>query len=393
MPVEEFEYNRPRDCVDTLRLSERAAMAVFSQLDENGGVSSSAELRQDERVTYHRQDGLVVEMTHPGGSRAYYIVRPRNLSRNGLAFLHGGFVYTDTATVVMLIRSDGRRVRVPGRVLRCRHVRGNIHEIGLRFDEPIRMSDFVAGYRDEAEDQRTRTTPDQHFLGRVMVIDDAIDDRDILGFWLGDMGLKTKLHGDLKQARKQLQISMVDLVLVDSELENESAGRILRHLRATGYPGPVVAITSDDDPALMDQLVETGYGAVLTKPVGWQDLAMLLSCYLRRSERVETHGEYLLSQLWANHQLRPLIRQFLGRLLDHCDQIERAITENAEQSIKLCRDLKGTSGNYGYPTISAKADELARRLQDQSGLNEVKQSMTQLHALCVSACQVRQQAG
>jgi hypothetical protein len=60
-----------------------------------------------------------------------------------MSLLHGKFVYDGTLCVAGLKALDGQLVPVRGKVMWCRLIAGRIHEIGIQFEEPIDLDDFV----------------------------------------------------------------------------------------------------------------------------------------------------------------------------------------------------------------------------------------------------------
>ncbi len=85
--------DKKRECVDSIRLSQQEQEEVLTALDSQTESPGVAELRCDERISYRKPGGVVVTLAHPGGTVAHFIVRPRNLSRFGIGFLHGGFLH------------------------------------------------------------------------------------------------------------------------------------------------------------------------------------------------------------------------------------------------------------------------------------------------------------
>ena len=130
-----------RKCVDSLRISEEEQRAIVAELESACRTPRAADKRRARRYRYSVREGLRVEVE---GARAAFVVRPRNLSTGGVSVLHGSFLYPGTGCAVTLRAIDGRQVRVPGRVVRCRCVRGRVHEVGVQFDDPIRVEDFLA---------------------------------------------------------------------------------------------------------------------------------------------------------------------------------------------------------------------------------------------------------
>jgi hypothetical protein len=135
------------NCIDTLRLSAKdwdQVQALLETARDNGGFGH-CDQRREPRFPYRLDSSVLVEVMHPGGSRVRYLVRPRNLSRSGLGFLHGNFIYTGTRCVVMLMTHDGAAVPCTARVVRCRHIQGKVHGVGIKFDRALgSLDDFLS---------------------------------------------------------------------------------------------------------------------------------------------------------------------------------------------------------------------------------------------------------
>lgn len=129
--------------LDTLRISEREALALLAQMDQQTESVDQAERRGGDRRTYRQVVEMVAQIVHPGGGTQNYLVRARNLSATGLGFLHGSFLHNHTGVILLMRTLAGQTVRVPGKVVRCRFLSGKVHEIGVRFAKPIDPQAFV----------------------------------------------------------------------------------------------------------------------------------------------------------------------------------------------------------------------------------------------------------
>lgn len=129
--------------IETLRLTPREHEALVRALEAREKSEGRTQERKAERWSYHRPDGLVLRIQQPGGDAMDFLVRPRNLSTGGLGFLHGGFVYPGSICIVTLVSHDGSNVVARGKVVRCACVTGRIHDIGVQFDAPIEIDNFV----------------------------------------------------------------------------------------------------------------------------------------------------------------------------------------------------------------------------------------------------------
>ena len=134
---------------DILRISVREAAEVLDRIDRDAVRYSGQERRKASRQSCRGMSRSPVLLEgEPIGNRTYALY-PRNISSLGMSLLHGKFVYDGTACVVGLQTLDGQVVPVRAHVVHCRLITGRIHELGVRFDEPIELADFLTqeGFR------------------------------------------------------------------------------------------------------------------------------------------------------------------------------------------------------------------------------------------------------
>ncbi|MEW6252019.1 MAG: PilZ domain-containing protein [Planctomycetota bacterium] len=141
--------NALQAAVDALRISDAEYRAILAQLDSSPRPARVNELRAAKRYPYTPQSGLDVMLQ---GRNTRYVVRGRNVSSSGIAFLHGDLVSPGTACTLELPTPDGGAVPVEGHVVRCRCVSGRIHEIGVQFEQPLEVEHLLqpAGAREDA---------------------------------------------------------------------------------------------------------------------------------------------------------------------------------------------------------------------------------------------------
>jgi hypothetical protein len=132
-----------QEFVDTLRITKREWLTLLSQLEREATQRIGQEKRRDQRKRYRAMTAMLIQMVHPGGSRITYLVRSRNLSRSGFGFLHGGYLHSNTRCNLTLTAHDGTPRPVAGKVVRCRHLQGKVHEVGIKFDKPININEFT----------------------------------------------------------------------------------------------------------------------------------------------------------------------------------------------------------------------------------------------------------
>ncbi|NOX60006.1 MAG: hypothetical protein GXP29_14265 [Planctomycetes bacterium] len=128
--------------VDPLRASNEdvaAAMNDLLQQQENSDLGEE----EDPRYQFDSKITLQVELRQPGGSTSRLLVRPQYMSKKGMGFLNGGFVYPGSTCRMQLDTLDGEKLRVNGTVRHCQCVRGKVHCVGVQFDSEVDPAYFI----------------------------------------------------------------------------------------------------------------------------------------------------------------------------------------------------------------------------------------------------------
>jgi CheY-like chemotaxis protein len=378
--------------IDALRLTDAQRQALFSNMEDWVGDYRGVELRDNDRLPYRSQAGLVLKLYHPGGSVIDYLVRPRNISRHGLGFLHGSYLHVDSRCQVNLRTKSGELLSMSGRVCRCRHVQGRVHEVGMRFDQPVDVSLFADNCVTVAEgDQASSELP--KLRGRLLYVEDVKDEQELLEYHLKRLGVECRVVAHPQEAMRQLADHDFSLVMTAMELPGMSGAELAQAIRQAGYTGPIIATTADATEQVQQQALDGGCTAVLGRPYRFDQLVALLGDHLESADTVPETGDCMISEYWSDPQMRPMIVKYVGRLEDQMQTLRRWIDQDptADALRKGVLDLKGTSGGYGFPKISEAADQLLHLLHDQAGEDQLLGQLDQLTALVQAAVRVRQE--
>ena len=128
---------------DILRLSVNQIAELRGLIDQRAHRDIDRERRQERRVPFRPSVRVGVLLENEPKGRRTYALAPRNISCTGISLLHGKFVYGGTNCVVGLVALDAQVVPTRGKVIWCRLITGRVHELGVQFDEPIDVSEFV----------------------------------------------------------------------------------------------------------------------------------------------------------------------------------------------------------------------------------------------------------
>jgi hypothetical protein len=91
------------------------------------------EARRAARLTYRSLEVCVEVLNIRGEVLFGFCVPTRNISATGIAFLHKQMLTPGAKLHVDIPLLDERSIKVCARVMRCRHITGMVHEVGVEF--------------------------------------------------------------------------------------------------------------------------------------------------------------------------------------------------------------------------------------------------------------------
>ncbi|MGH3974527.1 MAG: response regulator transcription factor [Pseudonocardiaceae bacterium] len=117
--------------------------------------------------------------------------------------------------------------------------------------------------------------------GAILVVDDDVMVRDVVGRYLGRAGYHVTVAGDGEQALRVVETAPPDLVVLDLMLPGLPGLEVCRRLRAEG-PVPVVMLTALGEEEDRIAGLELGADDYITKPFSPRELVLRVASVLRR---------------------------------------------------------------------------------------------------------------
>ncbi len=114
-------------------LSRDQIQDLLDRLDEAICDAGDVEHRRGPRRAYRSVDVLVQLLNARQEVDSEYRVATRNLSAGGLAFLHRQVLSAGRQLFIVIPLLHGQSLHIVAEVIRCRHVDGMMHEIGVKF--------------------------------------------------------------------------------------------------------------------------------------------------------------------------------------------------------------------------------------------------------------------
>ncbi|MEO2047739.1 MAG: ATP-binding protein [Pirellulales bacterium] len=236
---------------------------------------------------------------------------------------------------------------------------------------------------------------------RILVVEDTPDTQELLALFLQDAGAYVRLasnglEGVTEAVEAKRSGSPYDLILMDMRLPGLDGYAATGRLRNEGLRCPIIALTAyamkDDKQTCLD----AGCNAYLTKPL---DLCVLfetieqllpeITCQIPQDP--EGLLQPFISEKVADSQFKPLLEKYLSRLPGMLDQLQMA--RHGEELDELCtvvHRLRGTAANYGFPQITAIADNCETALRSHpTSQHHLNKSLDLLESLVSMAIETQ----
>lgn len=265
---------------NTLRLNPTQLLDVWNRLDR---IQSDEQRTRRQFVRWpFRRASVTLHLTYPGMATAEICVACRNLSRQGLAVLHRAFVHPGTRCTVWLPHPDGRQRAVTGQVVWCLHRTSMIHEVGIAFDQPIDVHEFVPLDPLDNWTGLEQVNPEQ-LAGMLLHADPSLSDRRVVRHYLKQTQVRVCETESVSQTQAHLHEGW-DLIICDWSLVEGT--NLLADIRQWSR-APVIVTVPNALRANRQVLLSVPADAFLTKPLEYRRLLLGVAEFLivRRGSR------------------------------------------------------------------------------------------------------------
>lgn len=367
---------------NTVRMKATDLQKLHEELEaaSQGGTHARKCIRLD-----YLQMSVRVEMHQTGGTSIALQYAARNISSDGLGILHNAYVHPGTRCVIHLKHRDGREVPVEGTAVRCRHVRGLIHEVGLRFKTPVNVRDFLNV--DPMEGSFTLEHVDPKKLkGSLLHVDDSAMDRRLLRHYLAETGLNVVSVETAKAALERVE-EQFDAFVVDNDLSDMTGVELVETLRARGVAAPIIMLTADTRSITKEGARNAKVSAVIPKPTSKGLMLQALAEFLIIDNTGETEtGGAVVTTLAPTDPTFKFVPEFIEELKRFAEKINTAVnTEDVVAARRVCYQLKGAAPALGFSTIGEAAQAAMLMLDKHNSVTDGGKQLRSLVSLCTRA--------
>lgn len=199
--------------------------------------------------------------------------------------------------------------------------------------------------------------------GEVLLADDIPDNQALLSLYIKKSGANITVVGNGKLALIAAMKKKYDLIFMDMQMPVLDGISAVRLLREKGYTHPIVALTANAMIEDKQACLAAGCDDFVSKPIDRELFYAVLQRYLKPAEEQQQNIDPIVSTvLDSEPELADLIEKYVKNLTGVSATLQ-ALTESGswDELKKQAHDIKGTSGNYGFPALS----ELAREMEAQ----------------------------
>ncbi len=367
---------------NTLGLTGNELDAILNHLDASSGTGANHR-RQSARLEF-RHDSVGVDIVQPGGGQTHINVACRNLSRTGLGFLHSAYIHVGTSVVLTLAHQNKAVVKVPARVVRCRHVTRHVHDVGVRFNEPINIRDFLS--LDPLMQTFTCEVVDPAQLkGTLLVVAEYRIEQACVTSMLRETSVEIVVAKTIEEGLEHARQG-VALILCDDVFEKGEGADFVKEARKCGVRAPIILMSADTSEAGLARIRRAEADAFLAKPLKQDLLLRAVAEFTLISGDKADASSACYSTLSDQSPMRDLAEDFINDLRSAADQIESlAKTADLVGIRKQCLRLGGPATSLGFASLAKLATDLVVTLDSTKSLDRSIVALNTFVSTCRNA--------
>jgi len=366
--------HNPKDTpfIDALRIPQAARKKILESLDLSASQRPKDSRRKHDRFEYRVAD---VPLTIVQGlvSDLRFMVQARNLSTGGMSFLHGGFLHQGADCRLLLKSASGMEKLILGKVVSCRYIMRNIHEVSVQFSERIDILDFC-GPKPQVVSALEDSVHIPRFSGLALCATANKEERLLLAGWLSTTGLnvvEATSHGTALDKVKRFPFVLVVCDFSGSKLDTPKA---IEAIRAAGFNRSLLAIVNEGE-------TMEGVSGVVVRPLNNAEFnrTLMLACELPGVDSAGPIFSLLATDPGANELLIPYVEQIRTIAV----QIEAALDRNdLAGALQSCQSIRSTAGGYGFPSLGDAASQALLALDVSREIQNAARHLKLLTEMC-----------
>jgi CheY-like chemotaxis protein len=363
---------------NTIRMAGSDLQKLQAELDLNSRNEPSHK-RSHHRWPF-RHASVKIEVEHPGGATSTLNYACRNISAGGISVLHSSFMHLGTKVIVFVPLPGGKTMPIPGVVARCRHYRGNVHEIGLRFTKAIEIREVL-----DLDPMAGRFTLEhvnpESLRGTLLHVEDSVMDRRLVRYFLKETSLNVIAVESPAEAMNRIGEGF-DLILCDFSLPGMNGADFCLQLRAADVRTPLIMASADSGAETQGLVRSCQANAFLLKPFTREQLLRGIAEFLLVARATSDRSGMLYSTLSPDDPHHPLVKDFVDEVHKLAKDVRAALEKNDQELVlRLMLQVKSSAAPMGFERLAQAADGGIQALRGKSG-TDPKSAVRQFASAC-----------
>lgn len=326
------------------------------------------------RLEYH-QPYLSIQLETSDRTHREITVATRNISRGGLSVLHSSYTYPGTVVRTTLDRIDGHAHNISGKVVRCEHRGGVVHEIGINFDHEIIVQEFIRP--DIIDCIRTHERVNAADLnGRALFVGNDKMITPLAREYLQQTCINFGFVETAKQALEK-DLEEQDIICCCLDAGDMTGPEFARVLRTKGYEKPILLTGECSDESTRNQIRLSTADALIPSPLTENDFLCAFAEYL-----VTAWNPAILNALRKYNcaQTNDALRNELAKLGIVLDQHIR--TQDPVQIFATCNKIKSIAPLLGLNGLRDQAVLIGETVASTGDTNQHAQALMDIKTMC-----------
>ncbi|MFM9957218.1 MAG: response regulator [Phycisphaerales bacterium] len=355
--------------VETLRLGAQELSDLVNELERDGAASRGSKRASRRWRAQHQK--IAVTVFEEGTRKRTFAMVPRNISTGGMGLLHGAYMHPGAECVIALRDVRGRAVQVRGRVVRCTHLRGTVHDLGVQFAERVNPREFFIWAGTEYLFNAERVDP-KAIKGRMLIVDDSRSDQRLISHLLKETCLEFEFADTGEEGLKMLSATPgPSFALVDYVLPDFDGITLVTRARAAGCTTPMVLISGTAEQDTRYAAIAAGAKEMLFKPLSEALMLRAAAEYLlytdiqKRDEDPHAAG--------ASGMSAEAVEACVQEIRQLGERLASLLAASAFEKVgDVVGRLEGMAADYGFKALRTHSGAAGKKLRvGEAAANEL----------------------
>jgi len=306
-------------------------------------------------------------------------VATRNISRGGMSILHSSFIYPGSQINATLTKISGSKHKITGKVCRCEHRGGVIHEVGIIFDQQIVIQEFVKPDILDGVNSLESVDPVK-LTGKVLFIGTDASITPFIREYLLTSSLNYGFEDNAEDALHK-ELAEYDLLFVSLDAGTLSGPEFIRCARDSGIKKPIILSgRSVNEESTIQQIRFSTADLFLPLPLTENSLLCAL-------------GEFLIND-WNDQTLEKVrnsvdlesVEEILGNLTDLANELDsQTKEENAVDIYITCTKIRNIASMLGLKSLNNITLGICDEIADSGDIEKFTDDLASINLLCRTA--------